>query len=115
MGFPDVPQMLHREMGSVLLHWVVQRNAQTGVLITFVSFEDHADAESHEAKVEAIADPLGRTNAVTIESLPIAEFPKLETGAASARASPSFEQMRGPTMAKGVRGDAFGDAVIQPR
>jgi molybdopterin-guanine dinucleotide biosynthesis protein len=80
MGFPDVPHMLDGEMGSVLLHWVVQRNAQTGALITFVSFEDYADAESHKAKLEAIADPLGRTNVVAIESLPIAEFPKIEAG-----------------------------------
>lgn len=60
-----------------VLHWVVQRNAQTGVLITFVSFEDYADALRHKAELEAIADPLDRMNVVQIESLPIAERPKI--------------------------------------
>ena len=53
----------------MVLHWVVQRNAQTGVLITFKSFENYADAERHKAKLEAIAHPLGHTNVVAIESL----------------------------------------------
>lgn len=56
---------------------MVQRNAQTGVLITFVSFEDYADALRHKAELEAIADPLDRMNVVQIESLPIAERPKI--------------------------------------
>jgi hypothetical protein len=57
---------------------VVQRNAQTGVLITFKSFADYAEAERHRAKLEATADPLGRTNVVAIESLPFGEFPKAQ-------------------------------------
>jgi hypothetical protein len=61
----------------------------TGVLITFVSFADYARAERHKAELEAIADPLGRTSVVAIESLPSAELPKmkpeLKNGAASAR------------------------------
>jgi hypothetical protein len=60
----------------VVLHWVVQRDALTGALITFVSFADYAYAERHQAELEAIVDPLGRTNLVAIESLPSAEFPK---------------------------------------
>ena len=63
-------------MGSGVLYWVVQRDTQTGALITFKSFADYADAERHKAELEAIADPLGRTNIVAIESLPSAEFPK---------------------------------------
>jgi hypothetical protein len=74
-GFPDVPRTPHREVGSVVLHWVVQRNALTGALITFRSFADYADAERHQAELEAFADPLGRTNVVAIESLPSAESP----------------------------------------
>ena len=57
---------------------MVQRDAQTAVLITFVSFEDYADAERHKAELEAIVDPVGRTNVVAIESLPIAESPKTQ-------------------------------------
>ena len=74
--FPDAPDMLHREVGPVAFRWVVQRNTQTGALITFKSFAEYADAERHKAELEAIADPLGRTNVVAIESLPSAEFPK---------------------------------------
>ena len=55
---------------------MVQRNAQTGVLITFLSFEDYANAERHKFELEAIAHPLGHTNVVAIESLPSGEFPK---------------------------------------
>ena len=62
----------------MVLHWVIQRNDQTGALITFKSFADYADAEGHKAELEAIADPLDRTNVVAIESLPIAEFPKTQ-------------------------------------
>jgi hypothetical protein len=73
-------------MGPAILHWVVQRSALTGALITFVSFADYADAERHKIELAAIADPLGRTNVVAIESLPIPEFPKIQNnGAASAR------------------------------
>jgi hypothetical protein len=62
----------------VVLHWLVQRNALTGVLITFASFADYADAMKHKAELEAIADPLGRTSVVAIESLPDSEFPKIQ-------------------------------------
>jgi hypothetical protein len=59
---------------------VVQRNTQTGALITFLSFAEYADALRHKAELEAIADPLGRTNVVVvaIESLPSGEFPKIQ-------------------------------------
>jgi hypothetical protein len=62
----------------MVLHWVVQRNDQTGALITFASFADYAHAERHQAELEAIVDPLGRTNVVAIESLPNGEFPKIQ-------------------------------------
>jgi hypothetical protein len=62
----------------MVLHWVVQRNDQTDALITFKSFADCADAERHQAELKAIADPLGRTNVVAIESLPSAESPKIQ-------------------------------------
>jgi hypothetical protein len=55
---------------------VVQRNAKTGAPITFKSFADYADAERHKAELNAIVDPLSRTNTVTIETLPIAQLPK---------------------------------------
>ena len=72
-------------MGSAVLHWVVQRSAQTGALITFLSFPEYADAERHKYELEVIGDPLGRTSMVAIESLPIAESPKIQNnGAASA-------------------------------
>ena len=55
-------------------------------LITFKSFADYADAERHQAELEAIAGPLGRTNVVAIESLPAVIFQESRTnGAASAR------------------------------
>ena len=60
----------------MVLHWVIQRDTQTGALITFKSFADYADAERHKAELEAIADTLDRTNVVAIESLPRAESPK---------------------------------------
>ena len=60
----------------MVLHWVVQRNNQTGALITFKSFADYANAVRHKAELEAIADPLGRTNVVAVESLASAESPK---------------------------------------
>ena len=68
-------------MATSLLHWVVQRDTQTGAPITFRCFSDYAEALRHKAELEAIADPLGRTNAVcvvAIESLPSGEFPKIQ-------------------------------------
>lgn len=59
----------------MVLNWVVQRNALTGALITFVSFANYADAVRHKADLEAIADPLDRTSTVAIESLIKGEFP----------------------------------------
>jgi hypothetical protein len=63
-------------MGSVLFHWVVQRDAITGVLITFVCFANHKDAKRRKAELEAVADPLDDTVRVAIESLPVAASPK---------------------------------------
>jgi hypothetical protein len=57
---------------------VVQRDIQTGALITFRSFAEYADAERHKAELNAIVDPSSRTSVVAIESLPIAEFPKIQ-------------------------------------
>ena len=62
----------------MVLHWVVQRDALTGALITFTSFADYAGALRHQADLEAIVDPLGRTSIVAIESLPKGEFPKCQ-------------------------------------
>jgi hypothetical protein len=62
----------------MVLHWVVQRNEQTGALITFRSFANCADAERHRAELASIVDPVGRTNVVAIESLPSAESPKIQ-------------------------------------
>jgi hypothetical protein len=66
-------------MGQAILHWVVQRNAHTGVLITFKSFADYEEAERHKAQIEAIADASGRTK-LAIESLPIGESPMVRGG-----------------------------------
>ena len=63
-------------MGTIVLHWVVQRDDKTGDLITFKSFADCMDAKRRRAELEAFADPLGRTNVVAVESLPVGEFPK---------------------------------------
>lgn len=62
-------------MGSGLLHWVVQRDAKTGVLITFVCFADYGDAERRKVELEAIGDPLDQTVVVAIESHPVGAFP----------------------------------------
>jgi hypothetical protein len=64
------------EMGSGVLHWVVQRDAKTGALITFASFADYKDATRRKAELEAVGDPLDHTAVVAIESLPAAAFPK---------------------------------------
>jgi len=66
-------------MGPATLHWVVQRSALTGALITFVSFSDCADAERHKAELEAIVDPLGRTNVLAVESLPVNQVPETKS------------------------------------
>ena len=56
------------EMQSAVLYWVVQRDAQTDVLITFRSFRDHAGAEGHKAELESVSDD--KRSKVTIETLP---------------------------------------------
>jgi hypothetical protein len=61
-------------MDLLVLHWVVQRNAQTRTLLTFISFADYADAESHKAQLERFSS--NQTSVVEIVSLPGAEFPK---------------------------------------
>jgi hypothetical protein len=61
-------------MGSGVLHWVVQREAKTGTLITFISFADYKDAERHKAELEEIAESDTITN-VTVEALPIPQSP----------------------------------------
>jgi hypothetical protein len=63
-------------MGSAYLHGVVQRDARTGAPITFSFFADYESALRHQAELEAIGDPFGRSNIVAIESLPAGEFPK---------------------------------------
>jgi hypothetical protein len=61
-------------MESVVLHWVIQSNAQTRALLTFASFADYADAERHKAQLERFSS--NQTSVVEIVSLPVAEFPK---------------------------------------
>jgi hypothetical protein len=61
---------------AAIWYWVVQRNAQTGVLITLKSFADYADAERHQAELEDFGDPDEHTIEVTIETLPIHASPK---------------------------------------
>ena len=68
---------------------MVQRSALTWALITFVSFSDCADAERHKAELEAIVDPLSRTN-VAIESLPVNQFPETKPELALARVDTAF-------------------------
>ena len=61
------------EMQSAVLYWVVQRDAQTDVLITFRSFRDNAGAEGHKAELESVSDD--KRSKVTIETLPIPQSP----------------------------------------
>jgi hypothetical protein len=64
------------EVGSLVLHWVVQRDAKTGALITFTSFVDYPDAERHRAKLLEIVAHDDQTIVVTIETLTIPQSPK---------------------------------------
>lgn len=57
-----------------VLHWVVQRSAQTGAPITFRSFADFADALRHKAELERDED--GHICETTIETLTIPQSPK---------------------------------------
>jgi hypothetical protein len=51
----------------VVLYRVVQRDAQTGALITFRSFADYADAERRKTELEEA--PGSDTSTVTIENI----------------------------------------------
>jgi hypothetical protein len=48
-------------MGSVVLHWVVQREARTGALITFTSFAGYPNAERHRVELLEIVAPDDQT------------------------------------------------------
>jgi hypothetical protein len=67
-------------MGSLVLHWVVQREARTGALITFTSFVDYPNAERHMAELLEIVAHDDQTDdqtiVVTIETLAIPQSPK---------------------------------------
>jgi len=63
-------------MESAYLHWVVQRNAHTAAPITFKSFTDYHSAEAHKAQLEERGDPQEVDIEVTIETLPVGEFPE---------------------------------------
>ena len=67
-------------MGSLVLHWVVQREARTGDLITFTSFVDYSNAERHMAELLEIIAPDDQTDdqtiVVTIETLTIPQSPR---------------------------------------
>jgi hypothetical protein len=67
-------------MGSVDLHWVVQRDAKAGALITFTSFVDYPNAERHMAELLEIIASDDQTDdqtiVVTIETLAIPQSPK---------------------------------------
>ena len=58
---------------SMVLYWVVQRNAGSGVLITFRSFADYEDAEKHRAE---LADYPDNNAKVAIEPLPLSQSPR---------------------------------------
>jgi hypothetical protein len=64
------------EVRSLVLHWVVQREARNGALITFTSFVDHPNAERHMAELLEIVAPDDQTVVVTIETLAIPQSPK---------------------------------------
>jgi len=63
-------------MELAYVHWVVQRNAHTAVLITFKSFSDYASAEAHKAQLDRRGEPQEVDIEVTIETLPVGEFPE---------------------------------------
>ena len=58
----------------MVLYWVVQRNAHTGALITFLSFADYADALRHKVELDEIAE--GNLSQATIEALPVPKSPR---------------------------------------
>jgi hypothetical protein len=63
-------------MERAYIHWVVQRNAQTAALITFKSFTDYNSAEAHKAQLEKRGNSQEVDIEVTIETLPVGEFPE---------------------------------------
>jgi hypothetical protein len=63
-------------VGSLVHHWVVQREARTGDLITFTSFVDYPNAERHMAELLEIVAHDDQTVVVTIETLAIPQSPK---------------------------------------
>jgi hypothetical protein len=67
---------MSNSLSSGAFHWVVQRNAGTGELITFLSFSDCADALRHKAELHMCGDPLDRVSVLAIESLPVGEVPR---------------------------------------
>ena len=75
-GRPPIKLKLNKtNMASAYVHWVVQRNANTGALITFKSFTDYTSAEAHKAQLENRRDPQDVEIEVTIETLPVGDFP----------------------------------------
>jgi hypothetical protein len=62
-------------MESAYVHWVLQRNAHTAALITFKSFTDYKSAEAHKTQLDKRGDPQEVDIEVTIETLPVGEFP----------------------------------------
>jgi hypothetical protein len=58
---------------SVVLFWVVQRDARTGALITFRSFADYGDAEKHKAELEEARG--SETSTVKIETISVPGSP----------------------------------------
>ena len=72
---------------SMVVYWVVQRDTQTGGLITFKSFAHYGAAEKHKAQLEAIADPLDRMSMPAIDILPTGCIPKNKPVEGAATAS----------------------------
>jgi hypothetical protein len=62
----------------MVVYWVVQRDTQTGALITFKSFAHYAAAEEHKAQLEAVADLLDRMSMPAIDILPSGCIPKIK-------------------------------------
>ena len=63
-------------MESSVRYWVVLRHAKTGKLLTFKSFADYDDAETHKAQLEDVGDPDDQIIEMTIEILPLRQSPK---------------------------------------
>ena len=59
---------------SVVLYWVVRKDAKIDTIIAFRSFQDYADAERHKAEPDKIVDR--NTSTVTIEAIPTPESPR---------------------------------------